>query len=157
MTTASNNEADADLSTPTIALVGFLGAVVLFICIIALQVAYYQYDGILHAERAAGPSGLAGGPEAYKSAQLDVLATSGPGPAGYEKISIDKAMSLIANGGPDAAKALVPFEPPQAAPAATAPAGTAPAGTAPAATTTPAATVTAAPAATAKPAATPGK
>ncbi len=48
---ASSTPAYDDLNTPMIALVGFLSAIVTFICIIGLQAAYLQYATNHEAEK----------------------------------------------------------------------------------------------------------
>ena len=46
-----------DLNTPMIALVGFLGAIITFICIIGLQAAYLQYSTAHEAQKQNVPIG----------------------------------------------------------------------------------------------------
>ncbi|PQO38422.1 hypothetical protein [Blastopirellula marina] len=48
---ASSAPSYDDLNTPMIALVGFLSAIVTFICIIGLQAAYLQYSTTHEAEK----------------------------------------------------------------------------------------------------------
>lgn len=135
MNQASATEADADISTPTIALVGFMGSVVLFVIIIFLQIVYYQFDDSVHAR--AGSGGPNAQVQALRSEQDLYLEKTAVYDQGYQKIPIEKAKAILIAGGPNAIKPIAPRE---AAPAPAATAASTAAGTAaPAAATTAAA------------------
>lgn len=159
MNQASATEADADISTPTIALVGFMGSVLLFVIIIFLQIVYYQFDDGVHARAGSGgPNALV---QALRSEQDLYLDKTAVYEQGFQKIPIEKAKAILIAGGPNAIKPIVPREPAPApavtaastaagtaAPAASAkPEATKPEGTKPE-TTKPAAATTAEPAKT---------
>lgn len=116
MSENSQRQPSSDINTSVVALIGFVGAILVFAIIVLIQVLYY------HAVQEFDARQMQAAPQEWSTVQAEQRARLNrsvpPTAERAGRLSIDDAMRLTVAQGSDAAQRLV--EPPEAAPPETA-------------------------------------